>query len=111
MIRELVGCIRDIYPDFAMPMVLVLLEVAQADGITVTQVVQRTGLTQASASRHCRGLTAQRTANVPGFDLCEWRPDPNDFRSKRLFLNSHGRRLIQQLEQITHPELTQQKAG
>lgn len=90
-IKHTVNLFREIYPDFPLPMVLVLLEVAQDEGLTVSQVMKRTGLTQASASRHCRALTRHKSPNVAGLDLCEWRDDPSDFRSKRLYLNSQGK--------------------
>jgi DNA-binding MarR family transcriptional regulator len=81
-------------------MVLVFLEVCQnKDGLTVGQVRQRTGLSQSSASRHCRGLTKQMTPTREGLNLCHWIDDPKDFRSKLLVLNENGKELEAALEQ------------
>lgn len=92
--------LRKVYPDFPLPMVLVFLEICQnPDGITVNQVRQRTGLTQSSASRHCRGLTKRMTPTREGLDLCEYIPDPHDFRSKLIVLNDKGKELENALEQ------------
>ncbi|SHE65837.1 hypothetical protein SAMN04487965_0370 [Microbulbifer donghaiensis] len=77
----------------------VFLELAADDGLTMTQVMQRTGQTQSSASRNSRMLTAWTTPKLQGLDLAEWRAAPDDFRSKHLFLNPKGKKLI---KRITH---------
>ena len=82
-----------------MPMVLVLLELIQnPDGITVSQIEKATGLTQASASRHCRALTTRKSPKEPGLGLANIKPDPNDFRSKYFFLNDKGWEVAKKLE-------------
>lgn len=92
--------LRKVYSDFPLPMVLVFLEVCQnPSGLTVNQIKQRTGLSQSSTSRHCRGLTKKMTPTRDGLDLCEFVPDPSDFRSKLLKLNDKGKALEAALEQ------------
>ena len=97
-LKDIVKALRDVYPDFPMPLVLVLLEVAQHDGITATEIEKITGLSQASTSRHCRALTAMKTPKEKGLDLAYFCPDPNDFRSKLLYLNENGKQLIAKIE-------------
>lgn len=99
--KAMITTLREVYTEFPLQMLLVFLEVAQDDkGLTVSQVQKRTGLSQSSASRHCRGLTKLMTASRPGHDLAEWVPDPLDFRSKLLRLNAKGRVVAAKLEEI-----------
>ncbi|WP_137166879.1 helix-turn-helix domain-containing protein [Salinimonas lutimaris] len=87
--------LRDTYADMPAPTMLVLLEVAQSgqNGLNVTQVMKRLGLSQSSASRHCRMLSQG------GPNLCDLSLDPNDPRSRLLRLNDNGRALVARLEQ------------
>lgn len=78
----------------------VFLELAADDGLTMTQVMQRTGQTQSSASRNSRMLTAWTTPKQQGLGLADWRAAPNDFRSKHLFLNPKGKKLINRISRI-----------
>lgn len=98
-IKQVVRTFREVYPDFPMPMVLVFLEVAQQDGVTVSQVQKSTGLSQASASRHCRALTKNRTAKTEGLDIAQWIDNPQDLRSQLLILNDKGKALANKLEE------------
>lgn len=99
-LKRAIQVLRETYPDFPIPMVLVFLELIQnPDGMTVSQVEKATGLTQASASRHCRALTAQKSPREPGLGLANIKPDPNDFRSKYFFLNYKGWEVARKLEE------------
>ena len=105
-LKEIIKALRDVYPDFPIPLVLVLIEVAQHDGVTPTQVEKMTGLSQASTSRHCRALTAMKTPKEKGLDLAYYSPDPNDFRSKLLYLNDKGKELIAKIEEAMNKRAT-----
>lgn len=98
-IKGVITALRDVYEDMPVTMMLVFMEVARDEGVTVSQVMQRTGLSQASASRNCRALTDRATPTRDGFDLCEFRPCPDDFRSKLLYLNDKGKALVKRLEE------------
>lgn len=98
-LKRAVEVLREVYPDFPMPMVLVLLELIQnPDGATVSQIQKATGLTQASASRHCRGLTDRKSPREPGLGLAVVQADPNDYRSKFYVLNTKGKAVAKKLE-------------
>lgn len=102
--KKIISAFRDVYPDIPMSMILVFLEVAREEGLSVRQIEQRCGIGQASASRSARGLTQWLTADKPGLDLCEFRPCPKDFRSKLLFLNDKGRELVFKIESAVNTD-------
>jgi DNA-binding MarR family transcriptional regulator len=99
-LKKAVVYFREVYADMPLPMLLVFVEVAQSRGLTVGDVTNRVGISQAASSRHCRGLTKFAAPKKEGWDLCEWREDPNDFRSKLLYLNDKGEQLLQKLNAI-----------
>lgn len=98
-IKSVANAFREIYEEVHLNVVVVFLEIAREEGLSVTQIIQRTGLSQASASRNCRGLTKWQTPTKEGLDLCEFHPCPVDFRSKLLYLNDKGRHLVSRLEE------------
>jgi len=78
---------------------LVFYEIARnPEGITVSQIQQRLGLPQATASRNCRALTKRKTPTAAGYDLCEVILLDDDHRSKSYRLNDKGRALIAKIE-------------
>jgi DNA-binding MarR family transcriptional regulator len=100
-LERVVQAFRDVYENMPLPMILVFLEVCQnKKGLTVNDVRHRVGLTQSSASRHCRGLTRRQTPTRDGVDLCKFVNDPADFRSKRLILNEKGKALYNKITSI-----------
>jgi DNA-binding MarR family transcriptional regulator len=99
-LKQSIAYFRDIYADMPLPMILVFIETAQARGLTVGDITKRVGISQAAASRHSRALTKFAAPQKAGWDLCEWRDDPNDFRSKLLYLNAKGEALAEKLKAI-----------
>tara|TARA_B110000438_G_C15802676_1_gene645891 strand:- start:1450 stop:1782 length:333 start_codon:yes stop_codon:yes gene_type:complete len=98
-LNKVFSILRELNGDFPLPLAQVLLEVGQnPDGVTVSQVVSRTGLSQSSGSRHCRALTDMATPIKEGYGLAKWLHCPNDFRSKLLVLNEKGQELHARLE-------------
>lgn len=98
-LTSIINEFRKVYSEFPMQQALVFLEVCQnPEGLTVGQVKERTGLSQSSASRHCRGLTKQMTPSRKGLDLCSFLPSKHDSRSKVLVLNEKGKALEREIE-------------
>lgn len=98
-LKSSLDAFRRRHPDFALPMMYVFLEICQSgnDGLTITQVEKRTGISQSAASRHCKALTNEGVRGREGFDLCEWHYDLNDRRIRIIKLNANGRQLEQEL--------------
>ncbi|WP_210499126.1 MarR family winged helix-turn-helix transcriptional regulator [Vibrio crassostreae] len=81
---------------------LVFLEVCNTPplSVSVSQIQDTLGLTQASASRHCRMMTEQYSPSKTGYGLCEWVHSPTDFRAKFLKLTQKGKDLEAALSKL-----------
>lgn len=99
-LRKVMALFQKVYPDMPLPMLLTFIEVASADGLTVSDVVERVGISQPAASRHCRALSEFATPNKPGFNLVEFRESRADFRCKYVYLNENGRALAKKIKDI-----------
>ena len=100
-LKHALSAFREVYSDFPMPMMLVFMEVCQAgrDGLTITQVEKRVGISQSAASRHCRMLTNEGVRGREGLNLCDWHYDVADRRIRIIKLNSNGLTLEKKLDE------------
>jgi DNA-binding MarR family transcriptional regulator len=99
--KTLLNTFRELHADFPMPLALVFLEACQSgnEGLTITQVEKRVGISQSAASRHTRMLTKEGCRGREGYDLCDWHYDLNDRRIRLLKLNSKGLALSKRIEE------------
>ncbi|OOE87029.1 MarR family winged helix-turn-helix transcriptional regulator [Salinivibrio sharmensis] len=67
--------------------------------VTASYVQHAYGVSQVSASRHCRALTKRVNANRAGHDLCYWQLDDYDFRTKVLVLTEKGEQVAEEMRQ------------
>lgn len=81
-----------VYPEIHPLQMLVFIEVinSPAHTVSVNYVKQLLKISQSSASRHCRILTAHASPSKEGYGMCEWVSSPTDFRSKTLQLTAKG---------------------
>lgn len=89
---------RELVHDEIHPMQMVaFLEVMSTLPLTVSanHLCERFGISQASASRHCRVLTDRAGPNRKGYDICCWVYEPSDHRTKYLELTEKGRNLVE----------------
>lgn len=87
--------IRGIQSDIAAPAIVVFLLVASAPQSTLSMVelAERLGMSQASVSRNVAMLSKINRHKEPGYDLLRWDLDPQDFRRKVVTLTARGQRL------------------
>lgn len=83
--------------EFPLGAAQVFLELANDDGLSMADIMKRTGQTQSSASRNTRLLTKQMSPSREGFDLAIWEQDPMDFRKKSLHLNKKGHKVLNKM--------------
>ncbi len=83
----------------------VFLTVASgAEGLSVNDMVERLDMSQSSASRNMRLLTEWQRPGRRGLSLCEWRVNPQDFRSKGMYLTEKGRELAKQFQGLLNQQ-------
>jgi len=100
--------IRAIDPDMPLQHLLVLLLVArdeaQEDGLTMTQLAERAGLTLSSASRAVRQLSKTNRQQAAGLDLVVDQVNWLNRREKHLKLTHRGRTVVNQYLAAVHKE-------
>lgn len=75
--------------------------VAQRDGgITMKELADQLGISQASCSRNVAALSRWHRLNKPGHDLVIATEDPAERRRKIVFLTPKGKRVIKSLTDI-----------
>ncbi|MGV8830389.1 MAG: hypothetical protein ACOH2N_00305 [Devosia sp.] len=101
--------------EMQLPMVAMLVIVAQRPGVYQRDMDGLVGVSQSSVSRNVHNLSRYRRDGSPGFGLVEQRPDPKDVRSQRLFLTVAGvaflARLVDHGAAIDRPKQASVVAG
>lgn len=69
----------------------VFLLIAANAGISSREILDATGISQSSVSRHLAVLSEWNWKGGPGLGLCETLEDPTNRRSKRSWLTQKGR--------------------
>lgn len=101
--RRQVTAFRDLIHQEVHPLqMLIFLEVINTPEYTVSQSYVRSvlGITQASASRHCRVLTSRVDPRKEGYGLCAWTFSETDFRTKYLVLTEKGKEVAEALREV-----------
>ena len=86
--------IRNISTDMPMQTLHILLLVAANPGITIAELIKKTGLSQSSCSRNLALLSKTHRLGKPGLDLAEAREDPRERRRKVVRLTPKGRETV-----------------
>lgn len=92
---------RAIEPTMPTQLVYTFLMVATHEGITATEIMQKSGFKLSTLSRHLLDLGRRNRMKQPGYELVEPRQDDTDIRRKLLYLTPKGRLIFQQLARIT----------
>jgi DNA-binding MarR family transcriptional regulator len=79
-------------------------------GITMKEMMNRLGISQASCSRNAAALSARHRKDRPGHDLIEIKPDPEDHRRKVLYPTPKGNRVAETIWEILDAEVPNRKA-
>lgn len=82
--------IRNIASDMPMQTLHILLLVAANPGITIAELIKKTGLSQSSCSRNVALLSKVHRLGKPGLGLAEAKEDPRERRRKVVRLTSKG---------------------
>ena len=88
---------RHINPEMQAQQMLTILLIASEEGITVKEVAERIGISQAAASRCVADWTGWTYRKVQGPDYIEPKVDLTDTRRKPLHLKPKGRAFVQRL--------------
>lgn len=86
--------IREVASDVGVQAIHVLLEVARRPGITVSELMAKTKLSQASCSRNLALLSKCHRLGKPGYDFVFTYEDPEDRRRKVARLTSKGEEFV-----------------
>lgn len=99
MLVEVIKRFRDYDQEMQMQTAQVFLEVAKQPGITMRELEERVGISQASCSRNVAALSKVHRLNKPGMDLVVAQPDPAAAYRKLVYLTPKGQRMIEALTQ------------
>ncbi|ANO35667.1 hypothetical protein A6E01_19425 (plasmid) [Vibrio breoganii] len=92
-IKRLLAFREEVWEEIHPLQMIAILEVLSSPSYTVSAqyMSDKYGISQASASRHCRKLTHRASPTTDGYGLCEWIFDGSDHRTKYLSLTAKGR--------------------
>ncbi|ATJ82028.1 MarR family winged helix-turn-helix transcriptional regulator [Halomonas beimenensis] len=94
--------LREVYSDMQLQTAQVFLIIAMNQGITIKELMRRTGLAQSSCSRNVNLLSDWVKPEVPGHGLVVTSEDPKERRRKVVHLTSKGKELAAILSDIVH---------
>ncbi len=90
---------QKIDPEFPIQYALCLIEIARDEGLSVTTLATRTGLTLSTASRVIGALSKHRQSGTP-YGLIKVNVSATERRRKELFLTARGRAVISGLAEV-----------
>lgn len=90
---------RRIDPEFPMQYAICLLEIANDEGLSLTELADRTNMALSTVSRVVGALSDYRSNGQP-YELISMRISPEERRRKELHLSDKGKKLITSLEKV-----------
>lgn len=93
----MVDSMRKVDSTLPMQTFAAFLTVAMEDGLNVSQVGEKIGIAQSSASRNIATLSEWDYTKRPGLKLVEYRTDPMNLSTKTVHLSSKGGKLISEM--------------
>lgn len=91
---------RKIDPEMPIQMAVVFLNIASDEGLNMTELYKRSGISQSSVSRNVAALSKWHRLNKAGHDLVVTKEDPNERRRKVVFLTNKGRILADAIAKL-----------
>ena len=105
--RNVINFIRkEIYMDFPLPQLEVLLLVIENDGISQSDISKRLNMSQGAVSRNVAKLSSRvkqmddGSYEKMGYGLLENRPDEIESRSYNVFLTDKGKQFVKDLKVV-----------
>lgn len=96
---DIFGELRSLYGDFTINQAAVLFHIARSPGITSVEIMEKTGLSDASVSRICSILSEYGNRGTKAMFLVEHNPSPKDRRVRLLSLSPTGELLFRHVRQ------------
>jgi DNA-binding MarR family transcriptional regulator len=87
---DIINVARSHSPSMTLNQLVCLLHVMRDDGTTQTDIMRKTGLTDASASRIVGILSHRGNRGTDALNLVRYEEDPNDFRRRLIHLTPTG---------------------
>lgn len=94
---DILNLMRTLDPEFPLQYAICLSEIALEEGMSLTQLSQRTGLALSTVSRIVGSLSQYRQNGAP-YGLVEIRTSPQERRRKELMLSDKGRAFMAELD-------------
>ncbi|HIB3356465.1 TPA: winged helix-turn-helix transcriptional regulator [Pseudomonas aeruginosa] len=104
VIEEVLKRFRDFDQEMQMQTAQTFIAVAMQPGITMKELSEKVGISQASCSRNVSALSRVHRLNKPGMDLVVAAEDPMERRRKVVKLTPKGQRLAETLSQVIAKE-------
>lgn len=100
--------LRNIDPDINLAQLQCLLVVSQEekDGISITEIANKVGITLATASRYIAALGKTNRHHEDGFGLIETFEDPMERRRKIVRLTPKGKSLINKMLGVRYANIS-----
>ncbi|MGE4313272.1 MAG: winged helix-turn-helix transcriptional regulator [Pseudobdellovibrionaceae bacterium] len=93
------GEFRRIDAEFPMQYAICLLEIARNEGLSLTELAERTNMALSTVSRVVGALSDYRSNGQP-FELITMQISAEERRRKELYLSDRGKKLISALEKV-----------
>ena len=96
---KIISKFRDLDPDMLFSVALVLLLVAEAgdEGLSLTEIAEKSNLGLSTVSRHCAHLGKINRHHEEGLQLIQTHEDPMERRRRLATLTGKGKAFINQL--------------
>lgn len=91
---------RNVNGEFPLHYMIALIEIANNEGMSLTELAKKTNLTLSTVSRIVGALSDYR-ANGKPYELVDLRISKTERRRKELHLTTKGRSLLKRLEKIS----------
>ena len=109
ILLDLLDQLRGVDPEFPLHYSICLVEIARDEGLSLTQLAERTHLTLSTVSRIAGALSQFRQNGHP-YGLIEMRVAANERRRKELYLTPKGRAVIKNMESVLETHLHQARS-
>ncbi len=95
LLREL----QNIDTEFPLQYAICLAEISQNEGLSVTQLSEKTGMALSTVSRIVGALSKYRQMGTP-YELVDLVPSPTSRRTKEIYLTPKGKKIINKIVRL-----------
>lgn len=99
-LTDVVEALRGVYPDMTLNQVICLLLIATNEGISQTDIMKKTNMSDGTCSRIVSLLGKYGSRGTGPFNLVELVADDGDRRFKSLYMTNTGKGLMDTIEAI-----------